>query len=40
MKHYVVARNPKEIPLNVLDEWDPRRRTESGARDKMKNKKK
>ena len=26
VKHYVVARNPKEIPLNVLDEWDPRRR--------------
>ena len=40
VKHYVVARNPKEIPLNVLDEWDPRRRTESGAHDKMKNKKK
>ena len=36
VKHYVVARNPKEIPLNVLDEWDPRRRGESGAQDSSK----
>ena len=36
VKHYVVARNPKEIPLNVLDEWDPRRRGEPGAQDSSK----
>ena len=39
VKHYVVARNPKEIPLNVLDEWDPRKKEseqQQGSKTKTK----